>query len=1003
MNRLFCQFLCVLPLLAVGAPPPIVTSANPSPDETLAAHEVRRYVYLRTGELLPMRTRSSQAGEACIFVARKDQPETKGFAGDAAALEAVAALKPQEYLLKKTGPNSLQIVGGDDAGVLYGAYAFAEKLGVRFYLHGDVVPDERIPFSIPELNERGKALFALRGIQPFHDFPEGPDWWNTDDYLAYIAQLAKMRMNFIGLHCYPEGRVGPEPLVWIGTQDEMDEEGSVKKSYPSFWANTSSSKEMWGYTPTKTSDFAGGASLLFAGDNFGNEVQAGLMPRPETPEDCNEVFNRTAVLLRRAFQEAKALGVKVCIGTETPLTIPAPVKEHLKSQGKNPEDSATVREIYEGMFARIKRAYPVDYYWLWTPEEWTWGGNKPEQFEATTRDIQTALDADKALGNPFTLATCGWVLGPQYDRAALDKFLPKDAPMSCINRQVGHDPVEPAFANIAGRPKWAIPWMENDPTLTQPQPWVGRMRYDAADARRLGCTGLLGIHWRTKAMMLNVSALAAAAWDQSWVPASFDPNPIQPQLAKDGALGGSVAAFTAPVAETDEAPIYQTVRYDVAGYHLAVPDGTYSVTLKFNEPYYDQAGRRVFGVKIQGRPVIETLDIFTRVGKNRALDFTFTNAEVTNGVLRIDFTPQVEFPCIAGIVIDGKTRAGDQAGGQPFTRKINCGGEKFKDYEADRVTGAPATAGKDRGMPVADFYADFAGASFGANVAGAAGAIMADVDGVKMPKITDWITGPGCIVTNGAPWEKVKGQFDFVERFAALREQVRGAGNLERFDYWLNTYRAAEAMARIGCARGELDRAAAAMKNEKDAARKKELAAEALAARVKLAGAWAQLLSFQTALTDTPGELGTIANLEMQSRRTRHLLDEYDSELVASLGAPLPAEATPSTNYGGAARIIVPTVRTHVQPGESLHLEVIVLDNQPAKSAALFWRRLGRGGFQKVNLKHVGRAVYSVALPAAKEDIEYYISARTASGRKLAWPASAPEQNQTVVLSPRGL
>jgi hypothetical protein len=990
-------FFCALPVLTVAAPLPIVTPAKSSPDESLAAHEVRRYLYLRTGELLPIQTTSGKAGKACIFVARKDRPEIKGLAGDAAALEAVAALKPQEYLLKKTGPNSLLIVGGDDVGVLYGAYAFAGKLGVRFYLHGDVVPDEKIPFSVPELNETGKPLFVVRGIQPFHDFPEGPDWWNTDDYLAYISQLAKMRMNCLGLHCYPEGGVGPEPLVWIGEKADCDASGRVSFSYPSAWANTP--KEMWGYTPAKTGDFAGGASLLFAQDDYGNEVQAGLMPRPKTPEECNEVFNRTAVMMRSVFAHAKALGVNTCIGTETPLVIPAALKEHLKSQGENPEDPATVRELYDGMFARIQRACPVDYYWLWTPEGWTWSGNDPAQFEKTTRDIQAALEAIKSAGKPFTLATSGWVLGPQHDRTALDAFLPKDSPMSCINRDVGHAAVEPLFANIVDRPKWAIPWMENDPMLTQPQPWVARMRYDAADARRLGCTGLLGIHWRTKAMMQNVSALAAAAWDQPWIPAGIEPSPIPPQPVNDGALGGSVATFTAPVAETDEAPVYQKVRYDLAGYHLAVPNGTYSVTLKFNEPFYGQAGKRVFGVAIQDRPVIETLDIFARVGKNRALDFTFKEIEVTNGVLRIDFTPQVEFPCIAAIVIDGKSRAGNQLPGQPFTRKINCGGEKFKDYEADRVAGALVTAGKDRGMPVADFYADFARANFGPNVGAAASAIMAGVDGVKMPKITDWISGPGCIVINGAPWENEKQQFDFVDRFAALRPQVRGAGNLERFDYWLNTYCGAESMARVGCVRGELDRAVAAMKNEKDAARKKRLAADALAVRVNLARAWAQLLSFQTALTDTPGELGTIANLEMQSRRTRHLLDEYDADLVAWLGAPMPAEATPSTNYSGAARIIVPTVRTQVQPGESLNLNVIVLDNQPAKSAALFWRRLGRGEFKKVNLRHVARAVYCVTLPAAQEDFEYYISAKTASGENTVWPATAPAQNQSIVLS----
>ena len=72
--------------------------------------------------------------------------------------------------------------------------------------------------------------------------------------------------------------------------------------------------------------------------------------------------------------------------------------------------------------------------------------------------------------------------------------------MSCINRQVGNTPVEPGFAKVQGRPKWAIPWMEDDPGLTMPQLWAGRMRRDAADALQYGCTGLMGIHWRTRVL-----------------------------------------------------------------------------------------------------------------------------------------------------------------------------------------------------------------------------------------------------------------------------------------------------------------------------------------------------------------------------------------------------------------------------------------------------------------------------------------------------------------------
>ena len=71
-------------------------------------------------------------------------------------------------------------------------------------MHGDTVPDGRIPFELPNPQERGGPLFELRGIQPFHDFPEGPDWWNADHYKSVLSQLPKMGMNFFGLHCYPE-------------------------------------------------------------------------------------------------------------------------------------------------------------------------------------------------------------------------------------------------------------------------------------------------------------------------------------------------------------------------------------------------------------------------------------------------------------------------------------------------------------------------------------------------------------------------------------------------------------------------------------------------------------------------------------------------------------------------------------------------------------------------------------------------------------------------------
>jgi RNase P/RNase MRP subunit POP5 len=48
--------------------------------------------------------------------------------------------------------------------------------------------------------------------------------------------------------------------------------------------------------------------------------------------------------------------------------------------------------------------------------------------------------------------------------------------------------------------------------MSSPELWVGRIRRDAYDARRHGCTGLIGIHWRTEEVGPMVAALSQAQW-----------------------------------------------------------------------------------------------------------------------------------------------------------------------------------------------------------------------------------------------------------------------------------------------------------------------------------------------------------------------------------------------------------------------------------------------------------------------------------------------------------
>jgi hypothetical protein len=718
--------------------------------------------------------------------------------------------------------------------------------------------------------------------------------------------------------------------------------------------------------------------MLFDRDAYAADAMGAIKTWPPDADECNAIFNRTGDMLRDAFTLARALGIKTCAGTETPLTVPKAVQERLAAQGLKLTDPEVREKLYEGIFTRIMHMYPLDYYWFWTPEGWTWEGTKPEQVKATFDDIKAAIAAAKKVNAPFKLATCGWVLGPQDDRAAFDRELPKEMPVSCINRQVGMTPVEPGFANVSGRGKWAIPWMEDDPALSAPQLWVGRMRRDAADAKRYGCTGLMGIHWRTRTLGPNVLALARAGWDQAgWADVARQP--------VTGSLGGKAVDYPQSAIDgTEDDPVYRSVRYDLRGYRVTVPEGTYKVTLKFCEVAYDHAGARVFDVSLNGKKIIENLDIFAKVGKNKALAMVFDNIAAKHGLLDIEFGYRVEYPCVSAIVVEGPG----------YTRKINVGGGAFHDYEAD-----PGEASDH--LASGDFYRDWAKAEFGDAASAPIADIFEKVDG-RLPRPADWVDGPGGTRPDPRPWSQAAGDYAFVGELEALRPKVSGAANLERFDYWLESFRYMRAFGQVRCTWGEYEAVMKQVRAEPDPAKQKTLAVEqALPIRKRIIAGVVEVYQHLLAHVGNAGELGTLANWDQHVQPM--LLGKPGEELAKFLGTALPADAELPSVYAGQPRLIVPTRRTSVTAGERLTLKAIVLDGQPARDVTAYWRPMGSdGAFTTVPFQHVARGVYTATLPAEATagDLEYQIKAMTAGGAKLTFPPGAPEASRTVVVMP---
>lgn len=830
----------------------IFITSNGATKVQFAAQEVRRYFYLKTGRLAQIKEwqEATKLPDISFFLCigsggLPDIPEKNSL------ITRMGHLGKENYFVttvSRDGKRLHLVVGGDDAGLLYGTYALVEQMGVRFYLHGDVVADGKMkPDDFSAAEKTGRPLFPIRGIQPFHDFPEGPDWWTEDDYKSVFSQLLKLKMNFFGLHTYPEGGVGPEPLVWIGLKEDINPDGSVKTAYPA--RHFTNGNGTWGFTRRLTSAYSNKLGDLFKSDFYGTSYMEGIDAWPSGNEQEIALFRQTGRFFRDVFGYARDLGIRTCVGTETPLIIPTKVKLRLAAGGLRAQVSDTSQLLYEGMFEWVKKNYPVDYYWFWTPEDWTWRENTPQELQKTRMDLEAAGRAAENVKAPFTPATCGWVLGPVNNRSYFDQFLPKSWPMSCINRYVGFEPIEADFARTKARPTWAIPWLEDDPGLQVIQLWAGRMRRDAVDAAAYGCTGLIGIHWRTRILGPNVSALASAAWEQPW----------NPNLATSSS--------------------------------------------------YDDAVKR-------------------------------------KTTMNLDY-------------------------------------------------------------PIEDFYLDWAKINFGEQSAGTIAQIFATLDGgplfnpnsawsTHIPRPADWKDGPGGVNPDSMDWQHRKADYRFIEDLENVRKNIKGEGNLERFDYWLDMFTYVRAVAKFACTEGEIRRLIA--KVEKEQKEKRDVYWDRfVSTRTRQIAELEDVLASFIRTISTSAELGTIANWQQHIREQS--LEKPAKQIHDLMGKQLPVECWPNDKELAVKKMVIPTVRTSLRRGEGLMLKALFYGDHP-RSVRVEWKPLGGTTYKSLEFGNVGRNVYEVVIPAAQilGDIEYKIEAVGKDGVRYQFPATAGNMNQTVVV-----
>ncbi|MHB8974031.1 MAG: alpha-glucuronidase family glycosyl hydrolase [Pirellulaceae bacterium] len=109
-------------------------------------------------------------------------------------------LSDQGFLLRKTtcaNKPAMAIVGGSPAAMLWGVYELVERYGVTYLLNGDVYPEPRQAFFLPEINQVCEPAFKARWFKTMGDFAMGMEGWGMADYRPFLDQLAKLKFNRI--------------------------------------------------------------------------------------------------------------------------------------------------------------------------------------------------------------------------------------------------------------------------------------------------------------------------------------------------------------------------------------------------------------------------------------------------------------------------------------------------------------------------------------------------------------------------------------------------------------------------------------------------------------------------------------------------------------------------------------------------------------------------------------------------------------------------------------
>lgn len=431
----------------------------------LAGREARRYLYVRTGEPVPFtKVASLPAGTGnAVVVGLLSDPLVRDLLGPTTAQQIAGKIGAEGFVLRRiqaAGRTVLVAAGVTPTGAYRASARLAEQLGVRFAPSGDIIPDGTVSWAtLPALDIVTKPVLDVRGYFPYHSGnPEGPEYWEPDDWMLFINQSAKLGLNTVAAILHHRN------------------DGQIDANWTPEWDG-----------PYQIAGAPFGMRKAFTNNHFTTEIAA-QWPGSANLQQRNDA---NVDVVSDAYAFGRALGVDAVMG------------------GFLTGD----KDFWKRAFAyQSERGFAPRYIWQHTYEDWLYTDPPQSMLDWSVRAFNEFVQARDEAGVSFTPVYSGWVIGPRNDPTLYHRTLPLEVVIAPQIPWVGAGAVDIAYAQMPGRPKWVVPWLEDDFNMIAPQLWVRRTAERLATAREMGITGILGVHWRRN--VLRIAAKTSVSFDR---------------------------------------------------------------------------------------------------------------------------------------------------------------------------------------------------------------------------------------------------------------------------------------------------------------------------------------------------------------------------------------------------------------------------------------------------------------------------------------------------------